>query len=220
MTTRAAARSVSALTFLALLPGLASARGAAGEVRTGAGGPQAPEIVVAHPDGTDPARSFGDGMRNCFASREAAIERRRRFANAKGDVTVSEFLGGGIDSVAITSFDRRVHTAKSAVEAVRGWLAAVLFEAPLETWAGPQLAPSWSEPVLVTVQGVLRYAPEPDDPVFALYGGKLPEGVYSSRDCRGDFQLGGNDHFVVRDRNGVFWWHRWDASFPRREVDR
>jgi len=158
------------------------------------------------------AYEFGARAENCRPSRDAAVERRDRLRASSRPISVREFLGAPIHSVLVEYRDPRMSEAEAAA-AVRSWLRSIVLDPEAECGEIPELQRLWAEETPLTVRGRIVYAPR-DEVAPGVRVHRLPGGCSHF----GHFDLAGPSHFVARDADGVFWWHRWPACFPRREA--
>ena len=149
------------------------------------------EITVYDLEDIQP--SLGEFSSNRFAapSQEDLHRRIEELRAERRPIPVHEFLGDRIDHVAL--LDREPGTTvDQATARVKELLRSVLLS-PDHPFHGPDLQITWAEKVFVEIKAMIRFT---DGSIGALEHG--------------------GSHLVFQDSSGVFWWHRWDASFPRR----
>ena len=115
-------------------------------------------------------------------------------------VTAQEFLGGDVQIVQIVFYGSPINSLERAEAVLRDLLSSHVLAPELR--GGPELfGPMWSESTSATIRATVRFR---DGRV-----GRIESDVT-------DDKVSGAVHLFLEDHAGTFWWHRWDAAFPRR----
>jgi hypothetical protein len=147
----------------------------------------------------------GLGHANKFSvpSRDEAAAKLKSFRDSGKAVTLQEFLESEIKLVKITFYDKPLENFDRAGALVKELLASVIIEP--EHLGEPALAgPLWSEGTSATIRALVLFK----------YGriGRIECDATDDGSARA-----GGVHLFFEDQDGTYWWHRWDARFPRRK---
>ena len=135
------------------------------------------------------------GKRNCFptTTREQAYQRRDDLIQLDREITVEEFLGAKIERIFILRASEP-DVFQSPEEELRTWLHSIVVSPGVI--GKPDLHAGWAEGVGIFLEGFIRY----------------------ESGCTGTFRVA-KSHFAAEDAHGVHWFHRWDAAFPKRQLE-
>jgi hypothetical protein len=146
----------------------------------------------------------GSGYANRFSapSKEQAAAKLKAFKESRRAVTLREFLGGDIKSIRITFYDKPIDTFERARALVEDLLMSVVVSP--EHRGAPMLdGPRWAEVNRATIRALVIFA-----------DGRIGR-IHCDATDDGSLRAGGV-HLFLEDHDGTYWWHRWDAYFPRK----
>jgi hypothetical protein len=152
---------------------------------------------------------WGMGYANRFVvpSRDEATTKLKTFEDLEKPITVQEFLGGEIRFAQITFYYKSLTNLVQASALLKDILSSVII-APAHPLNVPQLVgPRWSEGTSSTIRALIFYK----------------DGAIGRMSCdvtEDGSERAGGAHLFLEDDKGTYWWHRWDATFPRQMQSR
>jgi hypothetical protein len=140
---------------------------------------------------------IGSAFRNRFsvASEEAARKKIENLKGSREEITVQDFLGGEIDFVRVTFFDRALTDFARSRAFLQDLLDWVILSPPYpDPTSGPQLHAYWAQGATPSVQAL----------VFFVNG------------SLGRIESDGT-HLFVEDAAGTYWWYVGDSGLQRKQ---
>jgi hypothetical protein len=114
-------------------------------------------------------------------------------------------MGGTIRWIQIVHFDNPIDSLERAGALTRELLASIVVS-PEHCGAPFCDLPLWSEPTWVTIRALIQFE---DGRIGRMECDATDDGS----------QKAGGVHLFLEDYHGTYWWHRWDAYFPRKVLE-
>ena len=152
-------------------------------------------------------RTVGGGYANRYSvpSKDEAQARLKTFRKLGRAITLQEFLGSEIRYIRITFYDKPLDSFDRARAVMRELLASVVVS-PDHRGAPMLEGPRWAELNQATIRALIVFT-----------DGRIGR-IHCDATDDGSIRAGGV-HLFFEDHDGTFWWHRWDAEFPRKKPE-
>jgi hypothetical protein len=138
-------------------------------------------------------------------SKAEASARLESFKALGRRVTVREFLGGDIQIVQIVFYGDPIDSFERAKALLRDLLASHIL-APERLGAPTLDGLTWAEGSRATIRATVGFG---DGRIGRLESDLTDDGSLRA----------GGVHLFLEDHAGTYWWHRWDAAFPRESEE-